>query len=160
MLAPVTSSVWPQVPCTILQLHWSSVVLWWSVGQMYEWPAVQGRCYRNGWEQHWCPPSSVLSPHLASLSAEPLKGTKNNNFSTLDVCLLNLEGFLIWGGLFSILSLPASCSWIFSISIGVVMMTWHIPAQHPANISLKTVSPPLKRHADWVKANELGLDTS
>lgn len=35
---------------------------------------------------------------------------------------------------------PASCSWIFSISIGVVTMTWHIPAQQPASISLKTVN--------------------
>lgn len=36
-------------------------------------------------------------------------------------------------------SLPASCSWIFSISIGVVITTWHMPAPHPANISLNTV---------------------
>lgn len=28
--------------------------------------------------------------------------------------------------------------------MGVVMVTWHIPAQHPANISLTTVSLPLK----------------
>lgn len=38
-------------------------------------------------------------------------------------------------------SLPASCSCIFSISIGVVTMTWHIPAPQPASISLNTVSP-------------------
>jgi len=41
-------------------------------------------------------------------------------------------------------SLPASCNWILSISIGVVIMTWHIPAQHPANISLNNVNLPLK----------------
>ena len=38
-------------------------------------------------------------------------------------------------------SLPASCSWIFSISMGVVMTTWHMPAPQPASISLSTVSP-------------------
>lgn len=42
------------------------------------------------------------------------------------------------GRIISLPSLPASCSWIFSISIGVVMMTWHMPAPQPANISLKT----------------------
>lgn len=35
--------------------------------------------------------------------------------------------------------LPASCSWILSISMGVVITTWHMPAPHPANISLNTV---------------------
>lgn len=38
-------------------------------------------------------------------------------------------------------SLPASCSCILSISMGVVTMTWLIPAPQPANISFNTVSP-------------------
>lgn len=37
--------------------------------------------------------------------------------------------------------LPASCSWILSISMGVVTITWHMPAPHPASISLNTVKP-------------------
>lgn len=32
-------------------------------------------------------------------------------------------------------SLPASCSWIFSISMGVVTTTWQVPAPHPASTS-------------------------
>lgn len=32
-------------------------------------------------------------------------------------------------------SLPASCSWILSISIGVVTTTWQVPAPHPASTS-------------------------
>lgn len=32
-------------------------------------------------------------------------------------------------------SLPASCNWIFSISIGVVTTTWQVPAPHPASTS-------------------------
>lgn len=42
-------------------------------------------------------------------------------------------------------SLPASCSCILSISMGVVTMTWHMPAPQPASISLNTVSPFLLR---------------
>lgn len=42
-------------------------------------------------------------------------------------------------------SRPASCSWILSISMGVVMTTWHMPAPQPASISLNTVSPFLPR---------------
>lgn len=33
------------------------------------------------------------------------------------------------------LSLPASCSWILSISMGVVTTTWQVPAPHPASTS-------------------------
>lgn len=43
-------------------------------------------------------------------------------------------------------SLPASCNWILSISMGVVTMTWHMPAPQPASISLNTVSPFLLKH--------------
>lgn len=35
---------------------------------------------------------------------------------------------------------PASCSWIFSISMGVVTITWQVPAPQPASISLYRVS--------------------
>lgn len=38
-------------------------------------------------------------------------------------------------------SLPASWSCILSISIGVVIITWHMPAPQPAIISLNTVKP-------------------
>lgn len=35
---------------------------------------------------------------------------------------------------------PASCSWILSISMGVVTITWQVPAPQPASISLSSVS--------------------
>lgn len=35
---------------------------------------------------------------------------------------------------------PASCSWILSISMGVVTITWQVPAPQPASISLRSVS--------------------
>lgn len=35
---------------------------------------------------------------------------------------------------------PASCSWIFSISMGVVTITWQVPAPQPASISFSSVS--------------------
>lgn len=55
-------------------------------------------------------------------------------------------------------SLPASCNWILSISMGVVIMTWHIPAQHPANISLSTVNLLLEtREQGWKKEKEKGM---
>lgn len=38
-------------------------------------------------------------------------------------------------------SLPASWSCILSISMGVVIITWHMPAPQPAIISLNTVRP-------------------
>lgn len=35
---------------------------------------------------------------------------------------------------------PASWSWIFSISMGVVTITWQVPAPQPASISLNRVN--------------------
>lgn len=35
---------------------------------------------------------------------------------------------------------PASCSWILSISMGVVTITWQVPAPQPASISFSSVS--------------------
>ena len=154
-----TSLVWPQVPCTVLWLLWSSAALWWSVLQTYAWLEVQGRSCSYDWEQQWSPPSSLLLPRSESPSAGPLEytgmfvftGPKSTTFHRKMIIhhLLSSKGQLMRTGL---PSRPASCSWILSISMGVVTMTWHIPAQHPANISLTMVSLPLETytHVDRV----------
>lgn len=64
---------------------------------------------------------------------------RQNNYYSYNIKVAVVCIYCTRNGQFSP-SLPASCSWIFSISIGVVITTWHMPAPHPANISLNTVS--------------------
>lgn len=44
--------------------------------------------------------------------------------------------------------------------MGVVTMTWHIPAQHPANISLTTVNLPLKTHTGLKTKDDIAVKES
>lgn len=51
---------------------------------------------------------------------------------------------------------PASWSWIFNISIGVVTTTWHVPAPQPASISLANDNSFLLRIAQRYRTSSKG----